>query len=523
MTKHWAEQLTKGIIADRGLEQTVSIGVSPSGPIHVGFLREIIIGDVIRRTLTEMGANAKLVLTSDDLDPLRHVYPFLPDSFAEHVGHPLSRIPDPEGCCPNYAEHFIRPLEHCLRELGVDIEIRRSSEEYASGRYTEIITTALQQRETIARIIQEETGRALSEKWSPFSPICERCGQVTTTKMLEFDANNHSVKYECLNGSTNSMDYSKGEGKLAWRIDWAARWISYPCTVEPFGKDHAGAGGSYDTGKRFCREVFDTPPPVPVPYEWIELKGMGPMSSSKGVVITISDMIQAVPPQLLRYLIVRAKASKHISFDPGRGLIQLWDEYERLAGQCESDEGQAASDLERTNYKYSLVPGRDNPASFQIPFKHLAVAVQLTGGSDEVLEESLVRSGYRAQCKDWEKVKGKASFASRWAEQFAPEEMKLKLAKTLPKTALRLTETQRQLLAELRQYLKEDRTDTDIHNEIYELAQRLGMRAKEAFGAIYLVFLGAERGPRAGWFLRALPPEFVQRRLKEALAASGPL
>lgn len=521
MAKHWAAELGEKIIARRGTNHVVSIGVSPSGPIHVGFLREIVIGDVIRRTLTQMGANAKLVLTSDDMDPLRHVYPFLPTSYSDHVGKPLCRIPDPEGCCPNYAEHFIRPLEKAFAGLGVEIEVRRSSVQYDLGTFTEVVKLSLEQRDQIVEIIKEESGRELGEDWASYNAICATCGRLTTTSVQESDTANHRIRYKCQNGHDGWADYSKAEGKLPWRIDWAARWHAYGVTVEPFGKDHAGAGGSYDTGSRFSREVFHSDPPEPIPYEWIELRGMGPMSSSKGVVITISDILEAVPAQIMRYLLVRTRASKHITFDPCVGLLQLWDEYEKIAQAIQSGDDASVTDIDRANYEYADVPGADNPATLGISFKHLTTAVQLAGDSESVLRESLLRSGYRDQCQDWDRVRLKAQYAQVWVQRFASEDMRLSLAESLPESVQTLSDQQRKLLAHLLEYLKSDRTDMEIHNEIYEEAERLGLRSKEAFGAVYRVFLGASRGPRVGWFLRALDPEFVRKRLEDALAATG--
>ncbi|HNT36139.1 MAG TPA: lysine--tRNA ligase, partial [bacterium] len=400
MAKHWAVELGEKIIARRGNDHVVSIGVSPSGPIHVGFLREIVIGDVIRRTLSQMGANAKLVLTSDDMDPLRHVYPFLPKSYSENVGQPLCRIPDPEGCCPSYAEHFIRPLEKAFVRLGVEIEVRRSSEKYDAGLFTDTVKQSLEKRQRIVDIIREESGRELGEDWTTYNAICSTCGRLTTTTVQECDVANHRIRYQCQNGHEGWADYSKAEGKLPWRIDWAARWHVYGVTVEPFGKDHAGAGGSYDTGSRFSREIFDSEPPEPIPYEWIELRGLGPMSSSKGVVITITDILEAVPAQLMRYLLVRTRASKHITFDPCVGLLQLWDEYEKIAQAIQTGDEAAVTEIDRANYDYSLVPDAENPATLGISFKHLATAVQLAGDSESVLRESLLRSGYRQQCEN---------------------------------------------------------------------------------------------------------------------------
>ena len=63
--------------------------------------------------------------------------------------------------------------------------------------------------------------------------------------------------------------------------------------MEPFGKDHGAAGGSYDTGKEIS-VVLGEQPPYPTTYEWISLKGVGAMSSSTGVTIGPLEALELV-------------------------------------------------------------------------------------------------------------------------------------------------------------------------------------------------------------------------------------
>ena len=95
----------------------------------------------------------------------------------------------------------------------------------------------------------------------------------------------HKVVFEDEDGFEEAADYSKGEGKLGWRVELAARWKALGVTFEPFGKDHTSRGGSTDTADRMVREVFRYPVPGRYEYEWISVKGKGPMSSSKGIVL----------------------------------------------------------------------------------------------------------------------------------------------------------------------------------------------------------------------------------------------
>ncbi|MCK4929350.1 MAG: lysine--tRNA ligase, partial [Methanosarcinales archaeon] len=359
-TIHWADVVATEALK-KGNKHTVASGITPSGNIHIGNMREVLTADAVYRALKDAGADANLIYIADTYDPLRKVYPFLDDSYEEHIGRPLSEIPCPCGAHPNYAEHFLEPFFNSLKKLDIHPKIRRADELYKQGAYVDAIKNALMKRDGIAHIIEEVAGRTLDPEWNPFNPICNECGKLTTTKVTGFDIDAGTVDYSCSCGSTGTVSM-QGGGKLTWRVDWPARWPILGVTIEPFGKDHASAGGSYATGERISSEVFDYPAPHPIVYEWIMLKGQGAMSSSTGVTVSISDMLDVVPPEVLRYLIIRTKPEKHIEFDPGLPLLNLIDEYDNL------DEK-----LDMRAYQLSQAGG----TSAKIPFKHMVTAVQI--------------------------------------------------------------------------------------------------------------------------------------------------
>ena len=61
----------------------------------------------------------------------------------------------------------------------------------------------------------------------------------------------------------------------------------------------------------------------------------------------------------------------------------------------------------------------------------------------------------------------------------------------------------------------------EMQNQLYEYAKKTGLvdgngkPSQQAFAAIYLAFLGRPNGPKAGWLLTSLDPEFVCKRLDE--------
>ena len=114
---HWADEVAGRVLAS-GREPVLSTGISPSGEIHIGNLREVLTADAIYRALLDRGARPRFNYVCDNFDPLRRVYPFLdPQVYASLVGRPLSEIPCPDGRHASYGDHFLEPFLDSLRTL----------------------------------------------------------------------------------------------------------------------------------------------------------------------------------------------------------------------------------------------------------------------------------------------------------------------------------------------------------------------------------------------------------------------
>ncbi|ATZ61286.2 MAG: lysine--tRNA ligase [Methanosarcinales archaeon Met12] len=502
-TVHWADVVAKDVLKNRGNRHVIATGITPSGPIHIGNMREVVTADAVRLALKDHGADVRLHYIADSYDPLRKVYPFLSEDYASHVGKPISEIPDPDGCCANYAEHFLQPFLDAMEKLGIGTDVTRADQMYKRGDYADAILTALINEDKIAQRLAEVTGRTMPQNWSPFNPLCEQCGRITMTIVTGYHGK--GVDYECQCGHQGTADISKGDGKLTWRVDWPARWKILGITVEPFGKDHAVAGGSYDTGIRIAKEVYDYDPPYPIPFEHIFLKGHGKMSSSAGVVISVQEMLDVLPPEVLRYLIIRAKPERHIDFDPGAPLLNLIDEYDRL------------NETDRSYELSTKVPFRHmqiaREVSTKVPFRHMVTIVQIARNFDRIVE-TLKRSGY--EIDDVGAIKQRAKNAENWLNKFAPSVVKFKVRETLPNAAKELSPQQKRALNILADEIGREWTADALHAEIYQIAGNVGVDPKYVFEAAYIALLGTPSGPRAGWFLTSLSPNFIRKRFKEA-------
>lgn len=497
---HWADRAAAEIAAgDRA--PVISTGISPSGEIHIGNMREVLTADAVFRALRERGSAARFNYVADNFDPLRHVYPFLdPELYTPMVGRPLSEIPCPCGLHDSYSEHFLQPFLEALGRLQVEVSVERADRMYKSGRMTPFIVKALEGRDRIAAILEELTGKRVAAEWSPFNVLCPACARITHAQVTGFSRAEESVSYRCKCGSEGDVPMAGG-GKLVWRIDWPARWAMLGVTVEPFGKDHATRGGSYDTGIRLAREIFGVEPPFPIAYEWIRLKGQGDMSSSRGNVLSIGRMLEVVPPEVLRYLVIRERPARTINFDPGLPLLQLVDEMD----DCESA---------RRDPRAVELSQAGSFVAVGVPFKHLIVVAQSARFDIDRAVEILRRTGYPDVRR--EAVAGRIEYARRWLDSFAPEELRFEVRDSAPLEAAALSSAQRRFLGRLARQLDASMDGAAIHAMVYELAGEFGeSKPAELFQAIYLSLLGKERGPRAGAFLSVLGVDFVARRFSE--------
>jgi lysyl-tRNA synthetase class 1 len=500
---HWADTVATQL-PDGAVSHRLATGISPSGEIHLGNLREVMTAEGVHRVLQERGRPAEHLFIADTLDPLRRVYPFLDrdrELFEPLVGRSLAGIRCPCAEHPSYAEHFLAPFLASLEELGIKLNVIRADELYASGQMDEVIGQSLQATTAIARILHSLTGKRVPADWSPFDPRCDRCRRLTETRVTGFDLRARTVSYRCACGEEGTVPFAGG-GKLTWRVDWPARWKVLGVTLEPFGKDHASRGGSYDTGGRIIREIFGAEPPFPVPYEWLALKGRGDMSASKGNVLAIHRMLKVAPPEALRYLVLRAEPQRTIAFDPGPPLLNLCDEVD---DPDHKNRNHRAAELARLPETHRL----------GVPFRHLVTVAQVAEFDPDRALEILARTGYAVS--DRRLLAKNLEYVKNWLAQFAPQQDRFSIARQLPDAARRLDQEQRRFLRALGDRLPDSSDGETLHGLIYDLIEAQSAPSPAPFfAAIYLAFIGKERGPRAGHFLAALPAEFVRTRLQEA-------
>lgn len=173
---HWADVIAKEV-AEKNDHPIIATGISPTGILHVGSLREAITGESVRSALKGMGSDVKLIYLIDSFDPLRKRYDFLPEEFEKYVGMPICSIPCPCGKHDNYAHHFIQPFLDVVDSLGVNCEIIWTHELYRDGKFAEMIDQSIKNVDKVESILREVSGR--DKKFTPYNPLCEECGRFT--------------------------------------------------------------------------------------------------------------------------------------------------------------------------------------------------------------------------------------------------------------------------------------------------------------------------------------------------------
>ncbi|MEM2853947.1 MAG: lysine--tRNA ligase, partial [Candidatus Bathyarchaeia archaeon] len=301
----------------------VESGVAASGIPHIGSISEVVRNYAVSLAIKEQGYKSEFIVFSDNKDGLRSVPAGMPKSLEEHLGKPVTDIPDPFGCHSSYGEHMVYLLLEALDKMGIEYKFMSAVEAYGKGLLNNEIRDILANSRRVGEIIREETGQEKYLSVLPYFPVCASCGRIYTTKAYEFLPDEGKVLYVCEGmevkgkwlegcGYRGEADYRRGEGKLGWKAgEFAARWRALDIRFEAYGKDIAD---SVRVNDRISREILNYEPPLHARYEMFLDKSGRKISKSTGNVFTPQVWFRYGSPQsMLLLLLKRFVGTRNIS------------------------------------------------------------------------------------------------------------------------------------------------------------------------------------------------------------------
>lgn len=501
--KHWSEVIAEKIVSEKKEPYVIASGITTSGPVHMGTVCEFLYPSALVKRLEELGYRTRFVFVGDIFDPFDSIPAPLKsfDWLSEHLGKPLSEVPDPYGCCSSYGEHFLNQAIEIMEKLDVHPEVLKANELYAKGEYDEFARFFIRNFSRVREVIEQSSMSKRPPDWKDILlPVCEQCGKIATTSVKAFDGDH--IEYVC----DKDVGYTKGCGyhgwtkisdhryKLIFRLDWPSRHVFLNVSAEGAGVDHHTRGGTWDTVVAVHRKLFNREPPVGFKYGFVLLHGKK-YSKSKGIGLGVYELLELVPPEIVKFVLLRPDLEENKEFDPSsQSLIRVFDEYNRAADLAES----GRTDLSRGERKdvaaYRLSTDRRR---WRVDFVDLLIHYQVYGDWDYVGQK----------LGDPEGVSYLSRYVANWvAKGFVPEEYVFRFN---PVKADRFVEQLREFATRLRADMRAE----DVHNLVYEVARDSGVEPREFFKALYLSLIGKDHGPRLGRLVVAIGVEKVRETL----------
>ena len=216
-------------------------GYGPSGLPHIGTFGEVARTTMVRQAFELISDHpTKLIAFSDDMDGFRKVPLNLPqqEMLSQHLGKPLTSVPDPFGTHESFAHHNNARLCRFLDQFGFDYEFKSATTCYKNGDFDETLRAMLANFDKIMGVILPTLGEERRKTYSPFLPVCPRTGVVLQVPVVERDVEAGTIVYKDEEtGQLVEVPVTGGHCKMQWKADWAMRWVALGVDYEMAGKD----------------------------------------------------------------------------------------------------------------------------------------------------------------------------------------------------------------------------------------------------------------------------------------------
>jgi lysyl-tRNA synthetase class 1 len=492
-------------------------GLGASGFPHIGSLADALRNYAITLSLRNMGYNSEYIAFADDKDGLRKVPGGMPDELENYLGYSVASIPDIFGECHfSFGEHMSNLLKEALDLNNVDYKPMSGYKVYQDGLLNNEIITIMDNHNKVGRIIEEEIGQEKYTEVLPYFAVCEKCGRIYTTHAYDYDSDRKTVKYECrgmevknrwLEGCDHSgeIKVTSGNGKLSWKVEFAARWHALDIRFEAYGKDIAD---SVRVNDRICRDIFNWEPPMHVQYEMFLDRGGKKISKSAGNVFTPQVWYRYGSKESLNLLIFkRFVGTKSGSVEDIPVHMDEMDDLEKIY----FGETKVEDDIEKYKlkglYEYSYLLNPPDEPNIHVPYNLMIRLARVAppGNEFEFIKTKL--NEYRYLERTTKGLKERVQYALNWVEDFEEDTY----------TSINLDSLQKKAVSSIIDELRASENEDEFQSVIFNVARSLDIKPRELFPIVYKILIGRPQGPRFGPYVALVGKDQVIKELRASL------
>lgn len=483
---------------------TFETGYSPSGLPHIGTIAEILRTLMVKKAfdiLAEGKHASKLLSFIDDMDGLRKVPTNVPnqDLLKQHLGKPLTALPDPFGEYDSFATYNTTRLKNLLIALEHfnDVELCSATKFYNSGKFNAALLEVLKHHKKILDIMLPTLGEERRATYSPFLPISPKTGKVLQVAMKSYNVDEGTITFDDEDGTETTLPVTDGNCKLQFKPDMGMRWYALGVDYEIYGKDIIETA---KLGYKIC-EILGGPRPDGMHYEHFLSPDGGRVSKSKGNEnLTLDNWLDYTPKGCFEYFLFQdpSKARRMRIEDLPTyidNFLQALKDYKNM------------TELEQMENGIYYVFDQDNlPVPADLDYRLvLSIACACHAPDIETLR------GFLPTVKDSDKLSSdliekafnyyKQEVKSKQQPQFIPSEMKVYVEKLI-------------------QLLKTADENLDALQDCFfrvgkESGKESGLSLGKWFEMLYLALLGTTQGPKLGTFCLMYGKQNVIDKLTE--------
>ena len=464
-------------------------GYGPSGLPHIGTFGEVARTTMVRHAFHQLSdLPTRLFAFSDDMDGLRKVPDNIPNKemVQQHLGKPLTQIPDPFGTHESFGHHNNARLRSFLDDFGFEYEFQSSTDYYLGGKFDNMLLRVLAEYDKIINVVLPTLGAERQATYSPFLPVCPKTGVVLQVPVLERNVDAGTIVYEDVDGTKVETPVTGGRCKLQWKADWGMRWAGLGVDYEMSGKDLID---SVKLSSKICR-ILGCPPPQNLTYELFLDDNGEKISKSKGNGLAVEEWLRYAPPESLSlFMYQKPKTAKRLYFDV---IPRNIDDY---LSHLESYEN--LDDAKKIDNPVWHIHSGNPPHELA----HLSYNILLNLASVCHTEDKSVLwhfiSRYRpgVTAENAPILDNLVEYAINYYRDFVRPNKQYRQPNDNEKAAL-------QDLAESLKGMAKDIDGPDIQTEVYEVGKRHNFEnLKDWFKALYEILLGQSQGPRMGSFI----------------------